>query len=446
MVREKPIRWRISVLAFLFYPAEEIMNFFSKIRAVFSQGFDKYIEDYLKGDDVHPLGTVVSNDSAMKYSALFACFRVLAETFASVPIFEYKKIDDYDRERSNDTGLYDLLHNAPNDEMSAYNFKEAMMYQLCAGGNAIARKLMGGYGGIVGLYPFEWQRVIIERDKSTRKLLYKYDLGNENKGSLTRDEVLHIPGPSMGGIIGMSIIEYATSAIRLGITYERTGQKYFENMAAPSGIFKHPSTLKDQAYERLKKDLNERYQLMQNKGMPILAEDGLDFTPFEIKLIDAQMIESKKLQIEDICRFCRVPLHLVQNLDRATNNNIEHQSLEFVMYTMLPHFKRAEECINTQLLTKNQRDDGYYFEFNLNSLLRGDAKTTAEAFSAARQGGWMSVNDIRRLLNMNSIPNGNIYLQPMNMIEAGKELPEKKKIDEKIREEIDILLNQSVSH
>lgn len=415
-------------------------TFFQKIKALLNPRFDEFIAAYMKGDNVVPVSSAITEDSAMKYSALFACFRVLAETFASVPVFEYQKSGDgYDREKTNKTGLYDILHDSPNDEMSAYNLKEALMYQLCAGGNAIARRLYNGVAGIAGLYPLEWQRVEIKRNKETKKLEYILDKGTDGKETLSRADVLHIPGPSTNGVIGMSLLEYAMSAVKLGLTYENFGQKYFEKGTFPSGIFKHPGRLNDAAFERLKNDLNERYK----NGEAILGEDGLDFVPFELKMIDAQMIESKKLQIEDICRFCRVPLHLVQSLDHATNNNIEHQSLEFVMYTMLPHFKRAEECINTQLLTKKQRDEGYYFEFNINALLRGDAKSMADAFAVGRQWGWLSVNDIRRLMNLNSIPNGDIYLQPMNMYEAGKELPQKTEPDKAIVKEIENLIAQS---
>ena len=419
------------------------MRFFERIKAVFSPSFDELIAAWKRGDDPKIASVAITEDVAMKYGVVFACFRVLAETFASVPVFEYKKINDSDRERSNDTGLYDILHSTPNEEMSAYNFKEASMYQLCAGGNAIARRLKNGLDGIAGLYPYAWQTVRIGRNKDTGKLEYEHDKGNGDKEILYRDDVFHVPGPSMNGVTGMSVLEYAVSSIRLGVTYERFGQNFFENGAFPSGIFKHPGRLNDEPYERLKKDLKTRYQSMTAKGEPILAEDGLDFIPFEIKLVDQQLIECKKLQLEDICRFCRVPLHLVQNLDRATNNNIEHQSLEFIMYTMLPHFKRAEECINSQLLSRKQRDAGYYFEFNINTLLRGDSKSMAEAFAIGRQWGWLSVNDIRRLLNMNSIPNGDIYLQPMNMYEAGKELPEKKP-DDGIRKEVENLITASM--
>jgi len=418
------------------------MNIFKRIKAAFDPSFDEMVKSWRAGDDIHSLSQIIGPDAAMRFSAVFACFRVLAETFASVPIFEYRKISDSERAKTDETGLYDILHVSPNDEMSAYNYRESLMYQLCAGGNAISKRLAGPMGGIAGLYPLQWQFVRIERDKETRKLKYIFENGME-KETLYRDQVFHIPGPSMNGVIGMSVLEYAMSSIRLGLTYERFSQNYFDNAAMPSGIFEHPGFLKPEAYERLKADLKERNQDLVKKGTPILAEDGLKFTPFQLKMVDAELLSSKKLQLEDICRFCRVPLHLVQNLDRSTNNNIEHQSLEFIMYTMLPHFKRAEECINAQLLTKNQRSSGYYFEHNISTLLRGDSKSMADAFAVGRQWGWLSVNDIRRLLNMNGIgPAGDIYLTPLNMYEAGKEPPAQKgTIDESIKKEIENLVN-----
>jgi HK97 family phage portal protein len=417
------------------------MGFFQRLKAAFDPSFDEILRSWRSGDDLKS-ATTIGYDSAMRFSAVFACFRVLAETFASVPIFEYRKVSDSERQKTDDTGLYDILHVSPNEEMSAYNYREALMYQLCAGGNAVSKRLRGGYDSIAGLYPLQWQFVRIERNKDTGKLEYIYQNGTD-KETLSRQEVFHIPGPSMNGVIGMSVLEYAMSSIRLGMTYERFSQNYFDNAAMPSGIFTHPGFLKPEAYERLKKDLQERNSDLVSKGKPILAEDGLNFTPFQLKMVDAELLSSKKLQLEDICRFCRVPLHLVQNLDRSTNNNIEHQSLEFIMYTMLPHFKRAEECINSQLLSKNQREKGYYFEHNISTLLRGDQKSMADAFAVGRQWGWLSVNDIRRMLNMNGIgPAGDIYLTPLNMYEAGKEPPaQKPTIDDIIKKEIENLVN-----
>jgi HK97 family phage portal protein len=149
-------------------------------------------------------------------------------------------------------------------------------------------------------------------------------------------------------------------------------------------------------------------------------EDGMTIKELTIKPVDSQLLESKYFSIEEICRFYRVPLHLVQHLLRATNNNIEHQSLEFIIYTILPWAKRIEENINLQLLTREERKAGYFSEFKFDAFLRGDLASRYAAYASGRQWGFLSVNDIRRLENMNPIDNGNIYLQPLNMGEAGQ--------------------------
>ena len=398
-------------------------GFFQRVRMAFSNVYtwDQMVRDWMSGNDVPPGQDVnVSGSNALRFTTVFSCLRVLGETFASVPFHEYKRIDVRDRERTDDTGLLDILHNAPNDEMSCFNWKEMGMIQLNTGGNFVCLRAQSQLGKIIELRPIEYNRVEIYRDRGTQKIVYKLD-GKEAQ-IYQRNQVFHVPGMSINGVVGLSPIEYAAQAIRLGLTYERFGVNYYKNGIGTSGIFKHPGFLKDEAFKRLKEDLKSNYSGLINAGTPIIAEDGLDFVPVMMKLADAELLASKKFQVEDICRIYRVPLHLVQNLDKATFSNIEQQSLEFIMYTMLPWFKRWEQCIQHQLLTPQQRADGYYFEANMSALLRGDQKSMAEAFAIGRQWGWLSVNDIRRLLNMNAVPNGDIYLQPMNMIEAGTQI------------------------
>ena len=382
------------------------------------------VQKFLIGEDVVniPAGHGSMNTtSAMKYTAVFACLRVLAETHATVPVQLYRKKDDGDREARNDLAVYDILHNRPNEEMSPFNFKESCMMALNTGGNAVCERLVNRRGELVGLYPYQWQQVKIDRNLETKKLQYKISDGIEKiTKTLSREQVFHVPGLSMDGVIGLSPIQYAAAAIRLGQSYERFGVNFYRNAAMPSGAFKFPHALKDDAFQRLKKELKDNYQGGMNTGTPMLLEAGGEFQAFTIKPADAQLIENKKFQIEDIARIYRVPLHLIQNLDKATNNNIEHQSLEFVMYTMLPWFKRWEENINMQLLTPAERRAGFYVEFKLDGLLRGDAASRARAYALGRQWGWLSVNDIRKLENLSPIVNGDIYLEPLNMGEAGK--------------------------
>lgn len=398
------------------------MKFVQKAKLLFNNNaWDDFIRSFLRGDEVPVInGQVpVTTSSAMKYSALFACVRVLSETVAGMPAMLYRKSENGDRKQVNDLAVYDILHNSPNDEMSPFSLKESCMISLNTGGNAVCERLVNAYGNLVGLYPYPWSMVSIDRDKDTKKLVYKIRDGNKER-PLTRQQVLHVPGMSFDGVIGLSPIEYAASAIRLGLNYQSYGNKLYENGVNPSGAFTHPGAMSEPAFQRLKEELTKNYVGMANLGKPLILEEGMTFTQFTIKPADAQMIENKKFQTEDIARIYRVPLHLIQNLDRATNNNIEHQSLEFVMYTMLPWFKRWEEAINAQLLTRQERQAGYYVEFKVDALLRGDAASRATAYATGRQWGWLSVNDIRRLENMNPIPNGDIYLEPLNMGEAGQ--------------------------
>jgi HK97 family phage portal protein len=403
----------------------DAVNVFQKLKLVFSNSFDEQIQKFLLGEEtvVIPGTGSIDSTTAMKYTAVFACVRVLAETFATPPAKLYRRINEAERESRNDLAIYDILHNRPNEEMSPFNFKEAAMVALNTGGNAVCERLVTRRGKLVGLYPYRWQNVKIDRDPDTQRLRYNiYDgRGLQPAKQLSRDQIFHVPGLSFDGVIGLSPIEYATSAIRLGRNYEDFGNAMFKNSAIPSGAFSTTGALNDASFERLKKELKSNYTGMRNHGVPMLLEGGLEFKPFTVKPIDAQLIENKKFQIEDIARVYRVPLHLIQNLDRATNNNIEHQSLEFVMYTMLPWFKRWEENVNMQLLTPAERRAGYYVEFDLRGLLRGDQQSRSRAYALGRQWGWLSVNDIRKLENMPPIANGDIYLEPANMREAGSD-------------------------
>jgi HK97 family phage portal protein len=422
------------------------MGFFNRIRAVFSQThFEQYVQDWAQGNDIPDSFGHLTESSALKYSVFFACNRVLAETFASVSINEYKKNKETgDREKTDDTGLYPILHYAPNDETSRYNFQECMLYQINLGGNFVAERLMNGRK-IAGLSQIPWQNYDIIRDQKDRKIKYRIQ-GRGNQEILNRNEVLHIPGPSTDGIIGMSILTHAASTIRLGNTYERFGQKLYDNGATPTGVFKHKGFLKEEAYNRLKKSLKGKYAGLINAGTPMLLEDELDYQPLTINPVDAELLGSKRFQIEDICRFFRVQPHLVQHLEKATFSNIEHLSLEFVMYTMLPHFKRVEDNINSQLLTPQQRANGYYFEYNMAALLRGDQKTMAETFAKGIQWGWLSVNEVRRMLNLNRIEGGDTHLQPLNMVLIGTEpSKEQNSITNSIEDTIKRLIDESAN-
>lgn len=422
------------------------MNRFQKAatKLILGQSFSEYVQQFMTGGDLNTDNSDVNIDqqTALKYTAVFACNKVLAETFANTPAMLYKKnIKTGEREAVNDLAIYDILHHKPNSEMSPFNFKEACMTSLNLGGNSVCERLIDTKGNLVGLYPYKSSNVEIKRDPDTNKLIYIISQGL-NTETLTREQVLHIPNMSLDGIMGLTPITYAASAIRLGITYEQFGVNFYQNGANSSGAFKHPGALSEEAFKRLKKELNLNYTGLRKTDTPMLLEDGLEFQPFSISPVDAQLLESKSFQLEDICRIYRVPQHLIQMLGHATFSNIEQQSLEFIMYTMLPWFNRWEDNINMQLLTLAQRQAGYYIEFKVDVLLRGDIASRSTYYAQGRQWGWLSVNDIRRLENMPAIPNGNIYMKPLNMSEAGKELPTLNKTNARIEDIYNMIANK----
>lgn len=379
----------------------------------------RYAEDFLSGNDVPTQGNIgtVDASNALKYSAVFACNRVLAETLGSCPIFLYQKDENGGREAVTDSNEYELLHYAPNPDTTPALFKESGVSNINLGGNFFAQKVKNSRGDTIQLRPIMWHRIRIDADKSSGALLYYLD-GSDK--AMTRSDILHIPGITLDGYIGVTPIEYAQTALKVGIYQDTFTKNFYENGVTTSGVFQYPNELKDEAFKRLKDDLKKNYTGLKNAGVPMILEGGGTFKEVTMKLTDAQFIESKRFSIEDIARMYRVPAHLIGDLTRSTNNNIEHQSLEFIIYTMLPWFKRWEENFNLQILSREDRKKGRYFEFKVDALLRGDAAARATAYATGRQWGWLSVNDIRRLENMNPIENGDIYLQPLNMGEAGK--------------------------
>ena len=392
-------------------------------RKVMRNLFEEEIKQFMLGNEVYkyPESGTVNTETALKYTAVFSCVRVLSETVASTPVKLFRKKGNGERDEANDIALYDILHNKPNDEMTPFSFKEMGMIALNTGGNIVSEKLVNRRGELLGLYPYEWGLTKIKRDPDTKKLIYKIGEGKDEK-TLKRDQVFHIPGMSIDGVVGISPIQYATQAITLGLQYEKYGVNFYKNGALPSGVLESEKELGDKAFMRLKEDFEKSYTGLRNAGKPIILEGGTKYHSLTINPVDAQLLESKYFQIEDIARIYRVPQHLINKLDRSTNNNIEFQGLEFIMYTMLPWFKRWEESQNMQLLSRDERLAGYYSEFKMDAFLRGDTKTRAFSYASGRQWGWLSVNDIRRLENMNGIgPEGDIYLQPGNMIKAGEE-------------------------
>lgn len=371
-------------------------------------------------------GKNVNERSAMQMTAVYSCVRILAEAVAGLPLHLYRYKEDGGKERAIDNNLYHLLHDEPNKEMSSFIFRETLMTHLLLWGNAYAQIIRNGKGEVIALYPLMPNKMTVDRDENG-ELYYIYTRSSEEAKTmegvtvyLTPRDVLHIPGLGFDGLVGYSPIAMAKNAIGLAIATEEYGAKFFANGAAPSGVLEHPGTIKDPS--RLRENWNSTFGGSANSGKVAVLEEGMKYTPISISPEQAQFLETRKFQIDEIARIFRVPPHMVGDLEKSSFSNIEQQSLEFVKYTLDPWVIRWEQSLSRSLLNEDEKRK-YFFKFNLEGLLRGDYESRMSGYATARQNGWMSANDIRELENLDKIPaedGGDLYLINGNMLPLNK--------------------------
>lgn len=383
----------------------------------------KEMVEFMKGVDVDFIGNSSSGVQvdelrSMQTSAVYACVKILAETIASLPLHLYKKGKDGKNESAEQHPLFSCLYEMPNDETTSFEFRETMMTSLLLWGNAYARKIRKN-GHVTELWYLKPNLMTVERDTQTGKIKYTYsdDITNQTY-EYKPDQIFHIKGLSLDGVKGLSPIAQAREAVGLSLATEEYGAKFFGNGARPGGVLEHPGILKDP--EKLRESWNKVYQGTRNSHKVAVLEEGMKYHTIGIAPEDAQFLETRKYQVNEICRIFRVPPHLVGDLDRATFSNIEHQSIEFVQHTIRPWLVRWEQAISRSLLDEKERLL-YFAKFNVDGLMRGDYKSRMEGYAIGRQNGWLSINDIRRLEDMSLVPKeqgGDDYLVNGNMTAA----------------------------
>ena len=370
-------------------------------------------------------GKRVNERSAMQMTAVYSCVRILAEAVAGLPLHLYRYKEDGGKEKALDHPLYLLLHDEPNPEMSSFVFRETLMTHLLLWGNAYAQIIRNGKGEVIALYPLMPDRMTVDRDRDG-KLYYEYTVSTDDtptvKGTVVRlnsSDVLHIPGLGFDGLVGYSPIAMAKNAIGMAIACEEYGAKFFANGAAPGGVLEHPGTIKDP--QRVRESWQSTFGGSGNANKIAVLEEGMKYTPIGISPEQAQFLETRKFQINEIARIFRVPPHMVGDLEKSSFSNIEQQSLEFVKYTLEPWLVRWEQSIQRTLFSPEEKKR-YFAKFNVEGLLRGDYASRMSGYATARQNGWMSANDIRELENMDRIPaeeGGDLYLINGNMLPLG---------------------------
>lgn len=392
------------------------MNIFSRLfhsRDTPTNSYDSPSYTYFFGR-AHS-GKRVNDRTALQHTVVYACVRVLSEAIAQLPLHLYQYTEN-GKERVPQHPLYFLLHDQPNPEMTSFIFRETLMSHLLIYGNAYAQIIRNGRGDVVGLYPLMPDKMKVDRDEHNN-LIYvysRYDEANPNikeQGDiiLPAEQVLHIPGLGFDGLVGYSPIAMAKNAIGISLACEDYGASFFANGASPSAVLEHPGVIKNP--ERVREAWHRAYG-SGNAHKTAILEEGMKYTPISIPNNEAQFLETRKFQIEEIARLYRVPLHMIGDLEHATFSNIEQMSLEFVMYTLSPWLVRWEQSLMKALLSDSEKGK-YFIKFNVEGLLRGDYASRMSGYATARQNGWMSANDIRELEDMNMIPDelgGNLYL------------------------------------
>lgn len=364
-------------------------------------------------------GKVVNERTAMQMTAVYSCVRILSEAIAGLPLFVYRYGDDGSKEKYLDHPLWRVLHDEPNPEMTSFVFRETMMNHLLLTGNAYAQIIRNARGEVVALYPLMPDKVTVDRDSQGR-LYYRYykssdeapEVGKNKQANIifAPSDILHVLGLGYDGLVGYSPIAMAKNAVGLAMAAEEYGAKFFANGAAPSGVLEHPGTIKDP--ERIRQSWQSTFGGSVNSNKIAVLEEGLKYTPVAISPEQAQFLETRKFQINEIARIFRVPPHMLADLEKSSFSNIEQQSLEFVKYTLDPWVIRWEQAMNKSLLLDSEKRT-VFTKFNVDGLLRGDYASRMTGYATARQNGWMSANDIRELENLDRIPaelGGDLYL------------------------------------
>lgn len=366
-------------------------------------------------------GKTVNERTALQTTAVYACVRILSETIASLPLHVYRYTEG-GKAKDTEHVLYTLLHDEPNPDMTSFVFRETLMSHLLIWGNAYAQILRDRSGQVIGLYPLLPDQMSVHRSEKG-KLYYvynRYEEDNPNfqeKGSivLSQEEVLHIPGLGFDGLIGYSPIALAKNAVGMTLACEEYGASFFGNGANPGGVLEHPGILKDPG--KVRDSWNAVYQGTRNAHKVAVLEEGMSYKQIGIPPEEAQFLETRKFQINEIARLFRIPPHMVGDLEKSSFSNIEQQSLEFVKYTLDPWVVRFEQALKKSLLLPEEKKT-HFIKFNVDGLLRGDYQSRMNGYAIGRQNGWLSTNDIRELEELNPIPpeeGGDLYLINGNM-------------------------------
>lgn len=366
-------------------------------------------------------GIAVDDRSALAMSAVWASIQVLCNAISAAPLIVYERQSPRGKRRAVDHHLYPLLHHRPNPEQTSAEWLSMMMVGLCTRGNGISQIVRDQADRARELWPLRPDRTRMARNPAG-KLVYVTRLASGAEHAIPREDIYHVRGLSADGLWGLSPIDAAREAIGLGLAHERYSARFFKNDARPGGVLEHPGNLSKDGFDRLKTDWKNIHEGLDNTARVAILEEGMKFHDVGITPEAAEFVAGRNFQVRDIARFFNVPLHMIQDLERATFSNIEHQSSGFVRYTMLPWFRRFEQRALADLLSPREQAT-HFVEFLVDGLERGDLQSRTSHYREMFGIGALSPNDIRSLENMNPREGGDEYFVPLNFAPSSQ-IPE----------------------
>jgi len=363
-------------------------------------------------------GVPIDADTALKISVVYACVGLISETLASLPLVTYRYIEnEMGRERARNNPLYELLHDQPNQNQTAFEFKQMMQAHALLRGAGIAEIRPGAKGFVDQLIPLHPDFVTKEK-LSNGRIRYRVrdEVGRER--TLNGEDVFEVGGLSLDGWTNLSVVGYARDSMGLTLSAERFGGRFFRNDSRPGGLLRTNGRLSKDAAKRLKTSWEAAHRAGNQHRVAVL-EEGLEWQQVGLAPEEAQFLETREFQAEDVCRWFRVPPHMVGLTSKATSwgSGIEQMSIGFVTYTLRPWLTRWIQAVRRDLLLAPLT---YFVDFVVEDLLRGDITSRYNAYAIGRQWGWLSVNEIRRYENQNPVSGGDTYLQPLNMSPAAE--------------------------
>lgn len=344
-------------------------------------------------------GKSVTTDSAMRLSTVWACVRLISNSVAGLPYSLYRRQSDGGRVSARDFSLYDVIHTSPNDEMTAFQFWQAIVASMLLWGNAYAKIHRRGDGTVIGLEFILPRQMTVEcGEDGNIKYWYKPKTGARQR--IQNKDMLHIPAFALDGRVGLSAIRYGVDVMGAAMSADEAANSTFKNGLMPAVAFKVDRILQKHQREEFRAYTKE-LQGSINAGQPPILEQGVSTESIGINPVDAQLLESRSYSVEEIARWFGVPPWMIGHTDKGSNwgTGLEQQMISFLTFVISPITSQIQQCVNKRLLTPVQRVT-LYSEFNLEGLLRADSATRAELYSKMAQNGIWTRDDCREKENL----------------------------------------------